>query len=157
MSAGVPFEIPNLQGLPLRGDLLEPAPGGGGAVPIVVVCHGFKGFKNWGFFPELGARLVQAGFAAVLFNFSGSGVGPDLLQFTDLEGFARDTMSRQLDDLGCVLDALHGRRLGSTRLDLSRLAVLGHSRGGATAILRAREDRRIQALVTWAGVSTLWR
>lgn len=157
MSAGVAFEIPSLHGQPLRGDLLEPAPDGGGTVPVVVVCHGFKGFKNWGFFPEIGARLAHSGFAVVLFNFSGSGIGADLLQFTDLDGFARDTMSRQLDDLGRVLDALHARRLGSRRLDLSRLAVLGHSRGGATAILRAREDPRVHALVTWASVSTLWR
>ena len=39
--------------------------------------HGFKGFKDWGFFPHLADRLARAGLVAVSFNFSGSGVGPD--------------------------------------------------------------------------------
>ena len=151
----VPFEIPNGHARPLRGDCLEPE--AGGPWPVVVVCHGFKGFKNWGFFPELGQRLAQAGFATVLFNFSGAGVGPDLLTFTDFEAFAGDTISQQIDDLGSILDALHAYSIGSRRLDLRRLAVVGHSRGGAVAILRAHEDRRLRAVVSWAGVSTLWR
>lgn len=29
--------------------------------PVVVFCHGFKGFKDWGPFPEWGRRLAQAG------------------------------------------------------------------------------------------------
>jgi len=150
-----PFELASSQGQPLRGDLI--VPDGSAPAPVVVVCHGFKGFKNWGFFPELGSKLAQAGFATVLFNFSGCGIGPDLLNFTDLDGFTRDTVSRQLDDLGRILDALGSRELGNERLDLGRLAVLGHSRGGATAILRAREDRRIRAVVTWSAISTFFR
>ena len=150
------FELRNTHGDPLRGDLFEPETGSG-PFPIVVVCHGFKGFKNWGFFPELGRRLAAAGFAAVTFNFSGSGIGPDLENFTELDRFASDTLSKQIADLGCILDALAARRVGSERGDLSRLALLGHSRGGAVAILRAREDTRVRAVVTWAGVSTVWR
>ena len=150
------FELPNKHGEPLRGDVFEPETGSG-PFPFVVVCHGFKGFKNWGFFPELGRRLAAAGFAAVTFNFSGSGIGPDLENFTELDRFASDTLSKQIADLGCILDALAAGRIGSDRGDLSRLALLGHSRGGAVAILRAREDPRVRALVTWAGVSTVWR
>ncbi|UCE01328.1 MAG: alpha/beta fold hydrolase [Candidatus Latescibacterota bacterium] len=153
---GVAFELPNRDGLPLRGDVLLPD-GEAAGRPTVVVCHGFKGFKNWGFFPELGRRLAQGGFLTILFNFSGSGIGPDLENFTELDRFAGDTMSRQLDDLGCVLDALEAGRLPEAAPDLERVALLGHSRGGAAALLRARDDRRIGAVVTWAAVSTLWR
>ncbi|MFQ5599738.1 MAG: alpha/beta hydrolase family protein [Candidatus Krumholzibacteriia bacterium] len=152
----VPFELANPRGDPLRGDLLQPD---GTAAPraVVVVCHGFKGFKNWGFFPELGERLARAGFVCVLFNFSGSGIGPDLLNFSELDRFAADTLSKQLEDLGCVLDALESGTIAARSADLDRIGVLGHSRGAATAILRAREDRRVRAVVAWAGVSTLWR
>ena len=152
---GVPFEIPNPEKKPLRGELLEPA--GGTPCPVVIVCHGFKGFMDWGFFPHLAQRLVDAGLASVRFNFSGAGVGPDRLTFTDFAAFAKDTISRQITDLGCIVDALHAGKLGSGRLDLQRLAVVGHSRGGAVAILRAREDPRLGAVASWAGVSTLWR
>jgi dienelactone hydrolase len=125
--------------------------------PTVVVCHGFKGFKDWGFFPYVGERLAGAGFVAIGFNFSGSGVGADLVQFTELDRFAADTVTAQLDDLGRILDALESGTLAADLADPRRIAVLGHSRGGATAILRARDDVRLRAAVTWAGVSTLQR
>ena len=152
---GSPFELMNTSGAPLRGDVYLPE--AAGRRPGVVVCHGFKGFKNWGFFPELAARLATSGFVTVTFNFSGSGIGPDLQNFTELDRFASDTTSNQVQDLGCILDALESGRIGANRADLARVAVLGHSRGGAVALIRAHEDPRVAAVVTWAGVSTLWR
>jgi len=152
---GTPFECSNAHGDPLRGDVYLPS--GASRCAVVVVCHGFKGFKNWGFFPELAARLAQRGFVAVTFNFSGSGIGPDMQNFTELDRFARDTTSKQLEDLGSILDFLESRRIAEDRADLERIAVLGHSRGAAAALIRANEDARIGAVVTWAGVSTLWR
>jgi len=152
---GTPFELTNASGAPVRGDVY--LPDGSNRSPVVVVCHGFKGFKNWGFFPELGARLAGSGFVAVTFNFSGSGIGPDLQNFTELDRFARDTTSKQVDDLRCVMDALDSRRIGADRADLERIAVLGHSRGAAVALIGAHEDARIRAVVAWAGVSTFWR
>jgi len=153
----VAFEIHNSHGDPLRGDVRFPEAPATGKLPAVVVCHGFKGFKDWGFFPYIGQRLAQAGMLAVAFNFSGSGIGPDLENFTEPERFAADTMSRQIDDLGVVLDALAAGAIGDGRADPRRLGALGHSRGAATVILRAREDVRLGALVAWAGVARLMR
>ena len=42
--------------------------------PAVVLLHGFKGFRSWGFFPTLADRLARAGFTAVSYSASGSGV-----------------------------------------------------------------------------------
>src|SRR5262245_41803301 len=149
------FELQTADGAPIRGDVRWPdVPG---PRPAVVVCHGFKGFKDWGFFPWLGERLADAGFVAVRFNFSGSGIGSDPLEFTELDRFAADTVSQQVDDLGTVLDALSAGRLAPGGATSGPIAVLGHSRGGGVAILRAREDARIDAVVTWAGVATFQR
>ena len=60
----------------------------GAELPYVLMLHGFKGFMDWGFFPELARRLVLQGIAAVPFNFSGSGVAEDPLAITDDEAFA---------------------------------------------------------------------
>ena len=64
--------------------------------PHVIVVHGFKGFMNWGFFPELGGRLAEAGYAGVFFNTSGSGIGEDLESFTEVEAFERSTYAKDL-------------------------------------------------------------
>ena len=55
-------------GGPLRVDVRTGARPGE-ARPAVVICHGFKGFKDWGFFPKLSERLAVAGFTALSFNF----------------------------------------------------------------------------------------
>jgi pimeloyl-ACP methyl ester carboxylesterase len=123
----------------------------------IVMCHGFKGFKDWGFFPVTAARLARAGYAVVSFNFSGSGVGEDGLSFSEPQRFAHATYSHHLEDLDLVLKALADGRLG---FQLSSVALLGHSMGGGVAILRAAADRAVAALVTWAATGRfgrLWR
>lgn len=135
----------------IRGDARIPAEPRAGAA--LVVCHGFKGFKDWGFFPFLCERLAEeTGYPVVSFNFAGNGVGPDLENFTQLDRFARNTFSKELDDLRLVLDAIAAGELpGLGRC--GRIGLLGHSRGGVSAIVTAAEDERVGALVTWAAVS----
>ena len=58
------FEIASREGLPIRGYVGMPRK----ARALVVIVHGFKGFKDWGFFPWLGEHLCAAGFAIVRFN-----------------------------------------------------------------------------------------
>jgi dienelactone hydrolase len=118
--------------------------------PAVLIVHGFKGFKDWGMFPILAERVARAGFTAVSFNQSGSGVDQQG-EFTFPERFARNTYSAELEDLKRVMDALAEGALGVA--PTARLGLVGHSRGGAVAILTAARDARVQALVTWAAIS----
>ena len=145
------FALPSADGYPLRGDVRHAGSTAPGA-PAVIVCHGYKGFKDWGFFPEVASELARAGWIAVTFNFAGSGIGPDLLNFTDPERFERATLSGDLDDLARVVDAVLGGGLPGPRAG-GRLGLLGHSRGGAVALLAAARDPRVAGLVTWAAVA----
>jgi uncharacterized protein len=122
--------------------------------PAVVILHGFKGFKDWGMFPPIAERLARAGFTAVSFNFSGSGVD-DVGDFTLPERFGHNTFSAELSDTRVVLDALYRGELGVP--PPSTTGVIGHSRGGGTAVLHTAQDSRVQALVTWAAISTVER
>lgn len=122
--------------------------------PAVLVLHGFKGFKDWGMFPPLAERLARAGFTSISFNLSGSGVD-DAGEFTLPERFARATFSGDLGDIGRVMDAVAGGRLGFPAP--SSIGFLGHSRGGGLGVLAAAADRRIGALVTWAAISHVHR
>ncbi len=138
----------------IRADVRRPA----AASPrtAVIVMHGFKGFKDWGFFPLLCNRLALDGHLVVSFNTSLNGVGPGLLDFTDLEAFGRNTVSREVEDLHWMVDRTlegawnAGRRPGA-------LGLLGHSRGGGNAIVVAAERGEVSSLVTWAAVSTFHR
>jgi len=136
-------------GGPLRVDVRSGARPGE-ARPAVVVCHGFKGFKDWGFFPRAAERLASAGFTAVTFNFSGSGVGEDGESFDELDRWGRQTVSGDLADLDTVVGYAAG-------LGAPWIGLVGHSRGGATALVHAARDRRVGALVTWSAVSRYLR
>lgn len=139
----------------LRGDVYVPEEPRG--CPVVVGCHGFKGFKDWGFWPETGRRFAEAGIALVIFNVSGSGIGEDLESFSEPERFESNTISFELDDLGSIVAAMTGRSIPLAGADIRRLGLLGHSRGGGVALLRASRDPRVRAVVTWAAVSTFQR
>jgi pimeloyl-ACP methyl ester carboxylesterase len=130
------------------------AAGRGSARPAVVVLHGFKGFKDWGMFPPLAERLARAGFTALTFNLSGSGVD-EAGAFSLPEQFAHNTFTAELSDLGRVVDALVEGELEVT--SPSSLGLVGHSRGGGVAVLYAARDPRIGALVTWSAISTVDR
>ncbi|HEX3235189.1 MAG TPA: alpha/beta fold hydrolase [Gemmatimonadales bacterium] len=138
------------------GDILVDVRGGGreSPRPAVVVVHGFKGFKDWGMFPPLAERLARAGFTAVTFNLSGSGVD-DVGEFSLPEQFAHNTFTAELTDLGRVVEAVMRGELGVA--PPSCLGLLGHSRGGGVAVLHTARDPRIEALVTWSAISTVDR
>lgn len=129
------------------GDRLRPR-------PAVLVLHGFKGFKDWGMFPPLAERLARAGFAAVSFNLSGSGVD-DAGEFTFPERFARATFTGDLGDIARVVDAVASGALGFP--SPTSIGFLGHSRGGGLGVLAAAAEPRIRALVTWAAISDVHR
>jgi dienelactone hydrolase len=150
-----PFTLEDAPHAPLHGDVIRPDDALG--APVVVGLHGFKGFKDWGFWPEIGRRFADAGLTLVTFNVSGSGVEGDADRFTDLEGFARNTISRELDDVGRVLEAVASRELPLGGSDVRRIGLLGHSRGGGVALLRAARDRRVGSVVTWNAVSHFCR
>ena len=80
-------------GLRIRGEARIPVRPPGATAQGVILCHGFKGFGRWGFFPYLAERLAAEGLTAVTFDFSGSGVGPDRETFTELHAFAANSLS----------------------------------------------------------------
>jgi dienelactone hydrolase len=148
------FELrPSDGGLPVRGDLRVQE----GTKPLsaVVICHGFKGFREWGFFPAVARSLAAAGHAVVSFDFSHNGVGADGVDFSALDLFAQQTHSRNVDEIRMVLEAVRGKGLLPRRP--KHVGLLGHSRGGGEAVLAAAEDERVDALVTWNAIASVHR
>ncbi len=124
--------------------------------PLVIFAHGFKGFKDWGHWDLIARTFVEQGFNFLTFNFSHNGTTIEHpLDFQDLESFGQNNYSKELADLDALLTWVHKDPNISPRCNLGRIALIGHSRGGATAIIKAVEDDRINALITWASVASL--
>ena len=104
------------------------------APEIVVIGHGVTGNKDRPFVVALAEALTCAGLSALRFSFSGNGASGG--QFTE------STITKEVEDLGAVIDALPGRKI----------CYVGHSMGAAVGVLRAAKDPRIQVLVSLAGM-----
>lgn len=147
--------VGSAEGLPIYYDLYSPSVAPSAVVPFVLFLHGFKGFKDWGAFPDACEELARSGFAVVAFNFSLNGIGKNMLEFDQLDLFERETLSSDLNDVRAVLDAIKTKELTSDKvlLDSDRVGIIGHSRGGHTAVAAAAEYSEIMSLVTWNAVA----
>lgn len=151
------FQLQRTEELTIRGDVFveESAPPIGEECPVIIVCHGFKGFKDWGMFPRIGEYLATQGFACVTFNFSGSGVGEDPETFGELEKFGRNTYRQELDDLAFLIAKIEAGELPlASYMNSGRVGLMGHSKGGGDTILyAASHPGQLAAIATWNGIS----
>ena len=126
-----------------------------GTVPCIILVHGFKGFKDWGFGPYIGKYLSENGFFVITFNFSHNGVGDSLTEFTELDKFANNTFSLEINELNEIISAYLNRYFCNAINN--KIGLLGHSRGGAISILSGSKNNSVNAVATWAAVSKLDR
>lgn len=128
-------------------------------MPLLIFCHAFKGFKDWGCFPYMFDKFASRGVFTVSFNFSLNGTDNEKdnpVDFERLDNFAINTFSNELDDLGCVIDHLEKHK-DNYDYDFDNLMLAGHSRGGGIAILKVAENKRIKKLIVLASVSDFYR
>ncbi|MDP2304353.1 MAG: alpha/beta hydrolase [Ignavibacteria bacterium] len=121
----------------------------------IIFVHGFKGFKDWGFGPYLASSFSDFGFNVVTFNFSHNGVGDSLTEFVELDKFAANTFSLEISELEQVIEA-HQKNLFEFNKN-DKIFLLGHSRGGAIALLTVVKNRNVTAVVVWASIAKLDR
>ncbi len=122
--------------------------------PIVIFCHGYKGFKDWGAWDLVAEAFAKAGFFFLKFNFShNGGTVNQPIDFPDLEAFATNNFTKELNDLNTVLEFLTHKNEFSQEIEKEKINLIGHSRGGGIVLIKAQEDIRIKKVVTFAGVS----
>ena len=74
MNRKISFQIQTIDGHSLAVDLFLPEIPGTEKLSTLVYCHGFKGFKDWGFVPHIEQFLVTENLALITFNYSHNGV-----------------------------------------------------------------------------------
>ena len=114
--------------------------------PAIVIAHSWS--RNAAQMLPLARALHEAGYAVLLYDARGHGAS---------EGRGFITILSFVDDLWGAVDFLRDQRRD---VDPNRIALVGHSMGGAAAIVAAAIDRRIRAVVSssaFAEIPTLTR
>ncbi|MCS6821325.1 MAG: alpha/beta hydrolase [Microscillaceae bacterium] len=126
-------------------------------LPVIVFIHGFNGFKDWGAFPLIAEYFAENGFVFIRMNLSHNGTTPENpTEIVDLEAYSIDKFSYGLDDIKSVIDFLYQEKgLLADVVNLDKLTLIGHSRGGGLAIMKTAEDERVKSLVTWASIAAI--
>lgn len=123
---------------------------------VIILVHGFKGFKDWGFGPYLCDSFSNKGYYVLSFNFSHNGIGENLTEFTELEKFSRNTFSREVRELNELIVAIRSGVFEGVETDC-RIGLIGHSRGGAISILSSSNRKDIRAIALWSSIAKLDR
>ena len=120
---------------------------------VVVFCHGYKGFKDWGAWNLMAETFAKAGFFFIKFNFShNGGTLKQPIDFPDLDAFGNNNYTKELDDLESVIDWFSTNSDFKKEINLDDISLIGHSRAGGIVLLKANEDSRIRKVISLAGV-----
>lgn len=122
--------------LTIRGYVLRPDIEG--KLPAVIVSHGFAGDTHIS--APYAKRFAEAGYAAVCFDFCGSGRGR-----SDGESTGMSVLTEK-EDLSAVLDYVHLQGYA----DSGRIALAGCSQGGfVSALLAAEREADVHKLILY--------
>jgi pimeloyl-ACP methyl ester carboxylesterase len=117
---------------------------------LVVFCHGFMGYKDWGCWNLVQKHFVSQGFGFCKYNVShNGGTVENPIDFSDLKAFSENTYSGEIEDLSCILKTLESHI--TIPYDIY---LIGHSRGGGTVLLSGQHER-VKAIAGWAAISSI--
>ncbi|WP_010181499.1 alpha/beta hydrolase family protein [Aquimarina agarilytica] len=125
-------------------------------LPVLIFCHGYKGFKDWGPWQLMLKSIANNDFFVVAFNFShNGGTIEQPIDFPDLEAFGNDNFSKQQDDLQAVIDEITASNFKFNELvDTSNITLMGHSRGGGVVTIKASNESKVTKIITLAAIAS---
>ncbi|WP_223068845.1 alpha/beta hydrolase family protein [Paenibacillus caui] len=111
-------------------------------VPLVLICHGFVGSRIGvdRLFVKTARELASSGYLVVRFDYIGCGESSG--------DYGREGIESMISQTKAVLD--YG--MSACDIDPTQVTLIGHSLGGAVALLTAASDRRVKNLVLWSAV-----
>lgn len=117
---------------------------------IIIFIHGFMGFKNWGAWHLVQEYFVKHHFGFCKLNTShNGGTINNGIDFPDAYAFKNNTYSKEIEDLKCAVKWID--------LNISNWKghVIGHSKGGAVALIAGAQINKISSVSTWASIASI--
>lgn len=129
--------------------------------PIAIFFHGFKSFRNWGFIPYICNELANDNIITINLDFTLNGVISENPVVFDIERFARNTITQELDDARKLIKTLNNSKnipqLKEVLKDWNgEVILMGHSRGGGISMLLA-DEIKTSKLILLGTISTFDR
>ncbi len=124
--------------------------------PIVIFCHGYKGYKDWGSWNLMATHFANNDFFFIKFNFShNGGTIKEPIDFPDLEAFSNNNYCIELDDLQSVIDSVLNDKNFTPEINKDNITLIGHSRGGGIVTLKANQNSKVSKVISWVGISDI--
>ena len=118
---------------------------------LIIFCHGYKGFKDWGCWNLMADKFAQNGISFLKFNFShNGGTINNPIDFPDLKAFSENNFSIEVNDVIRVVNYVKNE---FTYFSNAKVHLMGHSRGGGIACIASSRDLYIESLILLASVS----
>lgn len=126
--------------------------------PVIIVTHGFKAYREWGFFPYMAEQFANAGMIVLNIDFSLNGIVDPVKGIFNVDKFRAITVSQEIADLNAVIENLE-TILSEREIDNwnGELYLYGHSLGGAVSIITSSKRKDITKVVTWGSIGDIDR
>lgn len=122
--------------------------------PVVIFCHGYKGYKDWGAWNLAAKEFAKNDLFFVKFNFShNGGTIENPIDFPDLEAFGQNNFITELNDLEDIIEWITNNSEFNNEINTENITLIGHSRGGGIVSIKASENNKITKVISWSGVS----
>ena len=126
--------------------------------PLVIFCHGFKGFKDWGAWNLVANKFANNNFIFLKFNFSHNGTSPNSLEdFENITAFSENNYSKELLDLQLVIDWAKSDEFPLKNSWNQKVFLIGHSRGCGAVLVKNGEEEIVNKTCTWSAIDSFDR
>lgn len=143
------FELNSEDNLPIKCDLYYQ---NGENKPLTIISHGFKSFRNWGFNPYLSKAIAKNIGPVLCFDYSMNGIDNDQKMLYKDDIFRKNTVGVELSDLSIIINSLNSISILNDIWN-GEVNIIGHSMGGAIAVLVAKENHLVKKLSLWGTIS----
>ena len=117
---------------------------------IIIFIHGFMGFKDWGAWYLVQKFFTDKGYGFCKFNTThNGGTIKDGIDFPDPTSFSRNTYSREIADVNAVVKWI------DQKVNVWSGHFIGHSKGGAVALISGQHIPVIRSISTWASIASI--
>lgn len=112
---------------------------------VVIICHGLIGSKVGvdRLFVKTGQHLIEENFIVYRFDYAGCGESSG--------EYGSYGLTELIEQTNRVIDYVYENE------KIKNLTLIGHSLGGATALLTAVNSRRIDNIIQWAAVGNPYK